>query len=233
MNAAIDKVFLSDTLRKDEDHSITKRHNFLTSEELSLNIQQCVLNDRLSQKRIYTSFYNYAMTICSLYASNYDDSVEILNDGFLKVFKEIHRYQPAYADVILSFKGWLRKIIVYTAIDHFRKNRKYRFTGELNNEADRILAGDEDALDKISYDEIVLSMQKLTPGYRIIFNLFIIENLSHEEISKQLAISIGTSKSNLSRGRKQLQKLLLHQNQIKYSKKIARAVSQGEFIKMD
>lgn len=234
MNAAIDKVFLSDTLRKDEDHSITKRHNFLTSEELSLNIQQCVLNDRLSQKRIYTSFYNYAMTICSLYTSNYDDSVEILNDGFLKVFKEIHRYQPAYTDVILSFKGWLRKIMVYTAIDHFRKNRKHRFISGLNNEVHGISADDEDALDRISYHEIIRSMQKLTPGYRIIFNLYIIENLSHEEISKQLGISIGTSKSNLSRGKRQLQRLLLYQNQIEYPKEIMKAASSRELtIKMN
>lgn len=234
MNAAIDKVFLSDTIRKDEDHSINKRLNFLTSEELSLNIQQCVLNDRLSQKRIYTSFYNYAMTICSLYTSNYDDSVEILNDGFLKVFKEIHRYQPAYTNVILSFKGWLRKIMVYTAIDHFRKNRKHRFTCGLNNEVHSISADDEDALDRISYHEIIRSMQKLTPGYRIIFNLYIIENLSHEEISKQLGISVGTSKSNLSRGKRQLQRLLLHQNQIKYSKEIMKAASSRELtIKMN
>ena len=198
MNAAIEKVFT----------------NFLSGEELRLAIQGCVLNDRLSQKKIYTSFYNYAMSICSIYTTNYEDSVEILNDGFLKVFKEIYRYQPAYADHVLSFKGWLRKIMLYTSIDHFRKNHKYRFTKELDNEVAWRSAEGEDALDRMSYNEIVRSMQKLTPGYRIIFNLFIIENLSHEEISKRLGISIGTSKSNLARGRKQLQKILLDENEI-------------------
>src|SRR5688572_27305025 len=103
---------------------------FLSAEELKLNIQGCVLNDRLSQKKIYTSFYKYAMTICNLYTNSYDDSVEILNDGFLKIFKEIYRYQPAYANVMSSFKGWLRKIMIYTAIDHFRKNQKHRFVKE-------------------------------------------------------------------------------------------------------
>ena len=198
MNAAIEKVF----------------SNFLSAEELKLTIQGCVLNDRLSQKKIYTSFYNYAMSICSIYTSNYEDSVEILNDGFLKIFKEIYRYQPAYADHVLSFKGWLRKIMLYTAIDHFRKNHKNRFTKELDNEADWKSAPGEDALDRLSFKEIVTSMQKLTPGYRIIFNLFVIENFSHEEISKRLGISIGTSKSNLARGRKQLQKILLDENEI-------------------
>ena len=204
MNAAIEKVF----------------SGFLSGDELRLAIQGCVLNDRLSQKKIYTSFYNYAMSICSIYTSNYEDSVEILNDGFLKVFKEIYRYQPAYADHVLSFKGWLRKIMLYTAIDHFRKNHKHRFTKELDNDADWKSAPGEDALDRLSFKEIVTSMQKLTPGYRIIFNLFIIENFSHEEISKRLGISIGTSKSNLARGRKQLQKILLDENKITMPKRV-------------
>ena len=214
MNAAIEKVF----------------SNFLSGEELRSTIQGCVLNDRLSQKKIYTSFYNYAMSICSIYTTNYEDSVEILNDGFLKVFKEIYRYQPAYADHVLSFKGWLRKIILYTSIDHFRKNHKYRFTKELDNEVAWRPAEGEDALDRISYNEIVRSMQKLTPGYRIIFNLFIIENFSHEEISKRLGISVGTSKSNLARGRKQLQKILLTQNQLALSKEIGRTNSSKKFL---
>ena len=214
MNAAIEKVF----------------SNFLSGEELRSTIQGCVLNDRLSQKKIYTSFYNYAMSICSIYTTNYEDSVEILNDGFLKVFKEIYRYQPAYADHVLSFKGWLRKIMLYTSIDHFRKNHKYRFTKELDNEVAWRSAEGEDALDRISYNEIVRSMQKLTPGYRIIFNLFIIENFSHEEISKRLGISVGTSKSNLARGRKQLQKILLTQNQLALSKEIGRTNSSKKFL---
>jgi len=211
MSAAIEKVF----------------SNFLSAEELKLAIEGCVLNDRLSQKRIYTSFYNYAMSICSIYISNYEDSVEILNDGFLKVFKEIYRYQPAYADHVLSFKGWLRKIMLYTSIDHFRKNKKHRFIKELDSEVIQFSAADEDALDRISHNEIVKSIQKLTPGYRIIFNLFIIENFSHEEISKRLGISIGTSKSNLARGRKQLQKILLDENKTVISKRMKRQKSMS------
>jgi len=214
MNAAIEKAF----------------SNFLSAEELKLTIQGCVLNDRLSQKKIYTSFYNYAMSICSIYTTNYEDSVEILNDGFLKIFKEIYRYQPSYADHVLSFKGWLRKIMLYTSIDHFRKNHKHRFTKELDSEVAWRSAEGENALDRISYKEIVRSMQKLTPGYRIIFNLFIIENFSHEEISKRLGISVGTSKSNLARGRKQLQKILLTQNQLALSKEIGRTNSSKKFL---
>ncbi|MEK7224704.1 MAG: sigma factor, partial [Bacteroidota bacterium] len=98
--------------------------DLLSADELTFHVEGCARNNRESQKIIYGSFYGYAMAICDRYTSKQEDAVEILNDGFLKIFKEIHHYQPAYADVISSFKGWLRKIMVYTAIDHFRKNQK-------------------------------------------------------------------------------------------------------------
>jgi RNA polymerase sigma factor (sigma-70 family) len=190
----------------------------LSAEELTLHIERCAANNRESQKKIYTSFYGYAMAICDRYTNKQDDAMEILNDGFLKIFKEIHRYKPAYSDVISSFKGWLRKIMVYTAIDHFRKNHKHQFTTEIDNGIIQVSAGGEDALDRISYEEIIRAIQELTPGYRTVFNLFIIEGLTHDEISDQLGISTGTSKSNLAKARRQLQKILFQQNQIQVTK---------------
>ena len=190
----------------------------LSAEELSLHVERCALNNRESQKKLYTSFYGYAMAVCDRYTNNQDDAVEILNDGFLKVFKEIYRYKPAYTDVVSSFKGWLRKIMVYTAIDHFRKNHKHQFTTDLDNGVVQVASHAEDALDRISYEEIIRSIQDLTPGYRTVFNLFIIEGFTHEEISDKLGISIGTSKSNLAKARRQLQKILYRQNQIQITK---------------
>jgi RNA polymerase sigma-70 factor (ECF subfamily) len=190
----------------------------LSAEELSLHIERCALNNRESQKKLYTSFYGYAMAVCDRYTNNQDDAIEILNDGFLKVFKEVYRYKPAYTDVVSSFKGWLRKIMVYTAIDHFRKNHKHQFTTDLDNGVVQVASHAEDALDRISYEEIIRSIQDLTPGYRTVFNLFIIEGFTHEEISDKLGISIGTSKSNLAKARRQLQKILYRQNQIQITK---------------
>jgi len=190
----------------------------LSAEELSLHIEKCALNNRESQKRLYTSFYGYAMAVCDRYTNNQDDAVEILNDGFLKIFKEIHRYKPAYSDVVGSFKGWLRKIMVYTAIDHFRKNHKYAFTAELDNGVIQVSSQTESALDKISYEEIIRAIQKLTPGYRTVFNLFVIEGFTHDEISEKLGISTGTSKSNLAKARRQLQKILYRENLIQETK---------------
>jgi RNA polymerase sigma factor (sigma-70 family) len=199
-------------------YSVTKTGNLLSAEELSLHVERCALNNRESQKKLYTSFYGYAMAVCDRYTNNQDDAIEILNDGFLKIFKEIYRYKPAYTDVVSSFKGWLRKIMVYTAIDHFRKNHKHQFTTDLDNGVVQVASHAEDALDRISYEEIIRSIQDLTPGYRTVFNLFIIEGFTHEEISDKLGISIGTSKSNLAKARRQLQKILYRQNQIQITK---------------
>ena len=158
------------------------------------------------------------MAICDRYANRQDDAIEILNDGFLKIFREIHHYQPAYADVVSSFKGWLRKIMVYTAIDHFRKHHKHHMVTDLDQVIYPMASENEDAIDKLSYDEIIRAIQDLSPGYRTVLNLFIIEGLSHDEIASQLGISTGTSKSNLSKARRQLQKILLKQNQIQLAR---------------
>ena len=158
------------------------------------------------------------MAICDRYAKRQEDALEILNDGFLKVFREIHHYQPAYADVVSSFKGWLRKIMVYTAIDHFRKYQKHDVVRELDSVVYQVSSVHEDAVDKLSYDEIIRAIQELSPGYRTVFNLFVIEGLSHEEVAAQLGISTGTSKSNLSKARKQLQKILFNQNQLQIAR---------------
>jgi RNA polymerase sigma-70 factor (ECF subfamily) len=190
----------------------------LSAEELTYHVGACALNSRESQKMIYSSFYGYAMAICDRYTNNQEDAVEILNDGFLKIFKEIHHYKPAYADVVSSFKGWLRKIMVYTAIDHFRKNNKHRMVTDLDNVVYQFTAVSEDAVEKLTYEEIIRAIQDLSPAYRTVFNLFVIEGLRHEEIAEKLEISTGTSKSNLSKARKQLQKILFKQNQFGVAK---------------
>ena len=136
----------------------------------------CALNKRESQKIIYNSFYGYAMAICDRYTSNQEDAVEILNDGFLKIFKEIHHYQPICRCGEVRSKGWLRKIMVYTAIDHFRKNQKHKVVTELDSVVYQVEAVSEDAIDKLSHEEIIRAVQELSPGYRTVFNLFIMKD---------------------------------------------------------
>lgn len=192
--------------------------HLLSADELTYHLGECALNKRESQKIIYNSFYGYAMAICDRYTSNEEDAIEILNDGFLKIFREIHHYSPAYTDVVSSFKGWLRKIMVYTAIDHFRKYHKHKMVMDLDQVVMQVPSVGETAVDKLSYEEIIRGIQELSPAYRAVLNLFIIEGLSHDEIAEKLGISTGTSKSNLSKARRQLQKILFKQNQTEAAK---------------
>ena len=127
----------------------------LSTEEVTYHVGACALNSRESQKIIYSTFYGYAMSICQLYVNNREDAVEILNDGFLKIFKEIHHFKPAYADVVSSFKGWLRKIMAYTAIDHFRKNHKHPMLTDLDTVGYQLPSVNEDAVEKLSHKEII------------------------------------------------------------------------------
>lgn len=169
---------------------------------------------------MYSSFYSYAMSICSRYASNHDDAIEILNDGFLKIFKEIHHFKPSYDDNSASFKGWLRKIMVYTAIDHFRKNKKHLLNGHMDPANLQIETHEEDALDKMTHEEILNTVKQLSPAYRTVFNLFVIDGLSHEEIATKLNISTGTSKSNLAKARMHLQKILAKTHKIHFTRNV-------------
>jgi RNA polymerase sigma factor (sigma-70 family) len=194
--------------------------HLISAEELNLHIRGCTLNNRESQKKIYNSFYSYGMAICDRYTKRKEDSIEIFNDSFLKIFKEIHRYKPSYADEVNSFKGWLRKIMIYTAIDHCRKYNKHYFTAELDTSLTYFPVEEESAFDMISYDEIIRAIRELSPAYRTVLNLFIIDGFSHEEISNQLGISIGTSKSNLSKARHQLQKILKNDDKISIVKNV-------------
>jgi RNA polymerase sigma factor (sigma-70 family) len=194
--------------------------DLLSVKELNEHIRGCALNQRESQKKIYNSFYSYGMSICDRYTKRKEDAIEIFNDSFLKIFKEIHRYTPSYSDEMNSFKGWIRKILIYTAIDHGRKNNKHYFTSDMETSVVYIPQQEENAFDRISYDEIIRAIQQLSPAYRTVLNLFIIDGFSHEEIGEQLKISIGTSKSNLFKARQQLQKILKNENKILIAKNV-------------
>ena len=132
---------------------------------------------------LYQEFYAYGMSICLRYADNRDEAAEILNDGFMKVFQNISRF-----DLTRPFKPWLRRIIVNTAINHYhQKNRALKA-----EELDRVnqSASEEKILSGISYDEILEMLRKLPPAYRTVFNLHVIEGYKHEEIAAMLGVSV-------------------------------------------
>jgi len=166
-------------------------------------IRGCCRGKARSQEALYRSYYAFGMSVCLRYAPNREDSLEILNDSFMKVFENIKSYDDSR-----PFKSWFRRILVNTALDHYRINRKFR----INH------TGDEDAAEtgiapeldqKLSAKEILELFYRLPDPLRLTFNLYEVEGYSHDEIAGMLDISPGTSRSNLSRAKKMLQRLYL------------------------
>ncbi|MCW9706335.1 RNA polymerase sigma factor [Fodinibius salsisoli] len=165
-------------------------------------IEGCRNRQRESQKELYQMFYAYGMSITLRYAESREQAVAILNDAFMKVFTNISTFDDSR-----PFKPWLRQIIVNTAINHFHRNQNERRSEALDKVEDE-LNSRETIISGISYDEIIDMVQQLSPAYRTVFNLYVIEGFKHKEIAKMLDISIGTSKSNLSKAKRNLQSIL-------------------------
>jgi len=173
----------------------------MTKEALIELIKACKRKDPQSQKALYRHFYNYGMTISSRYARDREEAKEIMNDGFVKVFTKLDQY-----DLSLSFKAWVNRIIVNTAIDHYRKHQSMPRTVDLIH-AKHIETG-HNVLENISARDILALVQKLPPAYRIAFNLHVVEGYKHEEIAEKLGITSGTSKSNLAKARLKLKSMI-------------------------
>ncbi len=141
------------------------------------------------------------MGICLRYSRTREEAVEIVNDGFMKIFKKLDKYSPG-----LSFKGWLRKVMINSAIDYYRRNEKHYHSLDISHGK---YETSETILDKLSEQDIIEAIQRLPPSYRMVFNLYVIEGYKHEEIANQLNISVGTSKSNLAIARNKLQKIVI------------------------
>lgn len=179
---------------------------------LNKMIDGCLNGNRESQKMLYEHFFGYAMSICLRYSRSREESREILNDGFMKVFMRL-----ATRDVNASFKSWLRRIMINAAIDHYRKNSKHYQLKDVDESIAWISSGEADALHELSYEELIAMVQALSPAYRAVFNLYVIDGYTHEEIASQLDISIGTSKSNLFKAREHLKAAFKKNNMKRYA----------------
>ncbi|HTS42764.1 MAG TPA: sigma-70 family RNA polymerase sigma factor [Puia sp.] len=169
----------------------------------------CRNNNRSSQKELYQLLKGYAMKICYRYQNRTEHVEEVVNEGFTKLFKNIHQFdENRHADISIALKGWFKRILINTCIDYYRKNASYINGQTLSEETEKIADHAENGLDKLSYKEIIEAIRELSPAYRTVFNLFVIEGMTHEEIGEHLGISIGASKSNLSKARENLRKIL-------------------------
>jgi RNA polymerase sigma-70 factor (ECF subfamily) len=171
-------------------------------ENLRSLLQACMKKDRNSQKELYRLYYAYGMNICLHYSKDREEAKEILNDGFYKVFENLDKYDPA-----LSFKGWLRRLLINVAIDYYRRYHRNRPVMEIMTETEPATAF-ATGFDQLALDDLLGMVQRLSPMYRLVFNLYVMEGFKHEEIAEQVGISVGASKSNLSRAKDKLQQMI-------------------------
>jgi len=137
--------------------------------------------------------------ICLQYASSQEDAQDIMQEGFIKVFGKLDQVNnPA------AFPGWIRKVMINTALEKYRSQVFLQRVDDMKEEMDEEM--DDGIYNNLTSKELVEIIQTLSPKYRLVFNLYAIEGYNHQEISRELGITVGTSKSNLSRARAILQK---------------------------
>lgn len=184
--------------------------NSLSENQLKELIHGCMRNHRRSQEVIYKLFYGKMLAVCRRYTNNDDQAKDILQDGFIKLFKNIEKF-----NFVGSFEGWVRRIVVNTAIDYVRKSK----TEFLLAQNEQSIEDFQDVIEEDEEDEAPLEMslevsdvkkgmEQLSTAYRTVFNLYVFEDYSHQEIADALNISVGTSKSNLAKARANLKKIL-------------------------
>ena len=175
-------------------------------------ISLCKNKDQRAQKVLYERYFPYCLKIVFRYISQYDGAVDVVNDGFVKVFTKFDKFQCDQVhktDIYLM--GWMKTIMINTAIDKLRKNN---FLPEIGYSNENLLFEDRSQLsdNNVLYKELILEIKKLPAGYRAVFNLYVIDGYNHQEIANLLQIAVGTSKSNLSKAKGLLQKFLQKSN---------------------
>jgi len=165
-------------------------------------IAACIREEDWAQKQLYMDHYGSMMGVCLRYAGDSEEALDILHEGFIKVFRNIRKYKAG-----TSLSAWIRRIMINTAIDYYRKKSRRR-TDDLEQAYD-LSTDAPDAVSQCTEKEILACIQKLSPAYRTVFNMYVIEGYAHKEIAEKLDISESTSRSNLVKARIKL-KALIH-----------------------
>lgn len=163
-------------------------------------ITGCLKNDLNAQRHLYERFASKMMGICMRYAENKEEAEDFLQEGFIKVFQKINQFKGSG-----SFEGWVKRIIINTALEHFRSKKRMEPIQEDRQYQD---VYEVTVVDHISTKELLQLIQQLPHGYRTVFNLHAIEGYGHKEIAEMLQITEGTSKSQYARAKLSLQEKL-------------------------
>jgi RNA polymerase sigma factor (sigma-70 family) len=170
--------------------------------DLDQILSECKKNNPKAQQLLYKHFAYKTMGICLRYSASRMEAEDILQDAFIKIFQKISEFRAEG-----SFEGWIRRIVVTTAINHYHANKKRNSDTNIDEQPDTG-SGQSDVIDKITADELLSLIQLLPEGYKMVLNLYAIEGYAHKEIAEMMGISEGTSKSQLSRARTMLAGLM-------------------------
>lgn len=165
-------------------------------------ISGCQNGDRRAQKQLYEAFSGKMMGVCLRYCKDRETARDLLHDGFLKVYSHIVDYEGKG-----SFEGWIRRIMINTALEHIRRQNDEGFRLNIE-EAYTLSNGDLSILDKMQAEELIKLIQKLPDIYRTVFNLFVVEGYSHKEIADEMNITESSSRVYLTRAKQSLQEML-------------------------
>ena len=177
-------------------------HSFaltMTEEEL---IKECIEGSPLAQKALFEKFSGKMMTVCMRYASDRELAEDLLQDGFIKVFSNLVRFEAKG-----SFEGWVRRTMVNTCLDHIRRQKK-SFADVDISEAEYLVGDAEKAFGKLRAEELMKLIEAMPTGYRTVFNLYVIEGYSHQEIADELGVTESTSKTQFKKARNYLMNVI-------------------------
>lgn len=166
-------------------------------------IEGCLKGHQKSQKMLFDKYASKMMTVCLRYAKNREQAEDVLQEGFVKLFRSLGQFKFEG-----SFEGWMRRIFVNTALDAIRKEYKFSEDKSIDEYAIQLSSDQVTALEQLEASDLMELIQRMPPGYKLVFNMFAIEGYSHKEISLEMGISENTSKSQFSRARAYLREEL-------------------------
>lgn len=172
---------------------------YRSDEEILLG---CLHGDRKSQAELYQKYAGRMMSLCQRYTRNRSEAEDVFHEAFIKVFNNLHHFKLQN-----SLEGWIRRIMVNTAINHYQKHKKHFQQSDIES-VHETFSEEPTILSAMSNDELMELVGALPPGYKMVFNLAVIEGYAHKEIAEILGISEGTSKSQLAKAKIYLQKLI-------------------------
>ena len=176
-----------------------KNHRTVMQESEAELIEGCRQNNRKSKERLYKKYAGLMLGICLRYVKSRMEAEDVMMEGFMKIYKLVGNYTATG-----SFEGWMKRIMVYTAIEHYRKIKRMPFD---EFQAHDVQVNDY-VIDNMTARDIIKLMDEMPEGYRMVLNMYAIEGYTHKEISEAMGISEGTSKSQLSRGKVFLKNLM-------------------------